>query len=127
MSARRVRGPLESLLAIVLGMEAAVLFFATLVAFGLRALEPAVALAGGGALLVVFVIVAGLQRYRAGVIAGAVLQLVIIATGVLVTAMYLIGAGFAAFWLWCYLRGRKLETTAAAAAAADHPTEGNRP
>ncbi|MBN9607127.1 MAG: DUF4233 domain-containing protein [Actinomycetales bacterium] len=132
--ARPARGPLASLLAIALGLEAAVLFFATLVAFGLRVVDPVLALVGGAALLLVFVLVAGAQRWRAGVIAGGVLQVVLIATGALMPVMFLVGGGFAALWLWCLVRGRRLETQRAAVLAAaadpavdDHPTERETP
>ena len=42
----------------------------------------------------------GLQRSRAGLVLGSVLQLAVIATGVLLTAMYVLGVIFAAAWLY---------------------------
>jgi Protein of unknown function (DUF4233) len=106
---RRQRTLRESLLSIVLGLEAAVMFFATLTINGLTALGPAVVLIGGAVFIVVLVVVAGLQRYVGGVVAGAVLQGVIIATGVLTPFMYVIGAGFAALWVWCFVRARRID------------------
>ncbi len=120
---KRERGITESLLSIVLGLEAAVLFFVTLVVFGLKILEPLPAFLGGGIAILVFALVAGLQRYRWAVGVGAVLQLGLIALGVLTPVMFLIGAGFAAFWLWCFLRARQVEQ-ARASATFESATEG---
>lgn len=106
---RRARGLRESLLAIVLGLEAAVMFFATLTVFGLSDLDPALVLIGGAVFIVVLAVVAGLQRYLGGVVAGGVLQGAIIATGVLTPFMYVIGTGFAALWVWCLVRARRID------------------
>jgi len=106
---RRQRSLREKLLSIVLGLESAVVFFATLVANGLADLDSAVVLIGGGVFIVVIVMVAALQRYVGGVIVGGVLQGAIIATGVLTPFMYVIGAGFAALWVWCVLRARRID------------------
>ena len=106
---RRQRSVTESLLSIVLVLEATVLFFATLVAFGLRAVDPALALIGGAASIVLLVITAMLVRYRWGVWFGWVLQAALIATGILVPLMYGIGALFAAIWIYCFVRARQLD------------------
>jgi len=105
---RRERGIRESLLGIVLVLEAVVLFFATLVVFGLKALPTAVALGGGAAFIVVLLALAALQRSAVAVWIGAVAQLALIATGVLTAFMYVIGAGFAALWLYCFLRAHQI-------------------
>jgi hypothetical protein len=117
---RRSRGVTEALLTIVLSLEAFLMFFVTLVAFGLRWLEPVVAFAGGGAFLVVLVVVAGLQRFRAGVVAGAVLQVALIATGFVSPVLFALGAVFAGIWLWAFLRARAIEK-ARADYLATHP------
>lgn len=106
---RRRRGIRESLLSIALGLEAIVVFFMTLTAFGLKALPPAVAFGGGAALLVALVIAAGLQRYRWGHWIGWVLQGVLIATGIILPIMFAIGAGFAGIYIYCYIKARQLE------------------
>tara|TARA_R110000868_G_scaffold411756_2_gene709104 strand:+ start:11815 stop:12273 length:459 start_codon:yes stop_codon:yes gene_type:complete len=117
---RRTRGVTEALLTIVLGLEAFLMFFVTLVVFGLRIVDPVVAFAGGGALLLILVVVAGLQRHRAGVIAGAVLQVVLIATGFVFPVLFALGAVFAGIWLWAFLRARAIEK-ARAEYLATHP------
>lgn len=106
---RRARSTTESLLSIVLGLEAVLMFFVTLTAFGLKALPPVTAFAGGGALLVVLVLTAGLLRYRWGVWLGWVLQAVLLATGILLPVMYFIAAGFVAIWIYCFVKGRQID------------------
>lgn len=106
---RPPRTATESLLAIALGLEVALVFFVTLTAYGLRALPAVAAFAGGAALIVLLVLTARLVRYRWGVWLGWVLQGVLIATGILLPVMYFIGAGFAGIWVFCFVKGRQLD------------------
>ena len=106
---RRQRSTSESLLSIVLGLEAVLMFFVTLTAFGLKALPAVAAFVGGGALLLLLVLTAGLLRYRWGVWLGWLLQAVLIATGILLPIMFLIGAGFAGLWVYCFIKGRDID------------------
>ena len=109
---------MESLLSIVLGMEAGVLLFVTIYLFGAKVLEPGVAWGAGLASVVVVSLLAGLQRHQWAVIAGAVVQLGLIALGILAPAMFVIGAIFAAIWLWCYVKARSIEKMRAAASTS---------
>lgn len=106
---RRARTATESLLSIVLGLEAALLFFVTITAFGLKAVPPAVAFGGGGGLLVLFLLAAWLMKYRWGVWFGWLLQAVLIALGFLMPLMFFIGAGFVAIWIYCFVTARRLD------------------
>lgn len=106
---RRARSLQESLLSIVLGMEAAVIFFAALVVFGLHVLAPLPALLGGGIALVVLVALAGLQRWAWAVYLGAVAQVGLILLGILTPAMYVVGVVFAALWAYCFIRSRQID------------------
>lgn len=106
---RRVRGASESLLSIVLGLEAVLMFFATVTAFGLREVSAPVAFGGGAAFFVLFLTAAWLVRYPAGLWLGWFLQAALIATGIVMTLMYFIGAGFAALWIYCFITGRRLD------------------
>ena len=109
---RRRRSVTESLLSIVLLLEAFVLFFATLTLFGLKALEPAlsawVALPAGGVLILVFLATTAVLRYRWGIAIGWVLQAALIALGILTPIMYIVGIGFALLWIYCFTRGRRI-------------------
>lgn len=106
---RRVRTATESLLSIVLGLEAALLFFVTVTIFGLKILPAAVAFGGGAALFVVFVVAAWAMRFRRGVWLGWLLQAVLLALGFLTPLMFFIGAGFAAIWIYCFITARRLD------------------
>jgi hypothetical protein len=121
MSPRRHRTVTESLLSIVLILEAVVLFFAGLVAFGLKVLEPTfpawVALPSAAVAIVVLLVTTQLLRFRWGVWLGWVLQAALIALGILVPMMYVIGVGFALLWIWCFTRGRRID-----AARASNPS-----
>lgn len=113
---RRQRGVTESLLSLVLILEAIVVFFATITIRGLTDLPSLTILLGGFGAITVFVIVAGLQRFRAGVVVGGVLQVALLATGLLHPYMYLIGAVFAAMWAWSLVRARRIEKSRQSAA-----------
>jgi hypothetical protein len=91
---RAVRGACAA----ALGLEAlTVLFVPRAIAQfgpGLTAIRLALLIGLAAALLVA----AGLQRYRIGLALGTVLQVAVIATGLLVAAMYVLGAMFAVVW-----------------------------
>lgn len=106
---RRTRSVSESLLSIVLGLEAILVFFVMLAAFGLKATVPEVAFAGGIGLIAVLLVAAAVLRFRWGVWLGWVLQAVLVATGILLPVMYVIGAGFAAIWIYCFVKGRQID------------------
>ena len=108
-AARRPSTATESLLAIALGLEACLVFFVTLTVYGLRVLEPLPTFIGGGVLLIALIVVGRLVRQPWGIALGWALQVVLIATGFLVPLMFVIGAGFAGIWIFCFLKGRQLD------------------
>jgi hypothetical protein len=99
---------------VVLILEALVVFFLTMTAFGLRVVEPVVAFAGGAVLLVLFVLATRVLRYPWGVWVGWALQAVLLATGFVLPAMFFIAAGFAGIWTYCFVKGRQLDAARAA-------------
>ncbi len=94
--ARAVRGALAATLL----LEAVTVLFVpraiAQVGDGLTAGRLALLLTLAGLLLVA----AGLQRRRAGLILGSVLQLALIATGLLTPVMYALGALFTLVWIY---------------------------
>jgi hypothetical protein len=106
---RRTRSVTETLLSIVLVLEAFVVFFVALTAFGLKALEPLPAFLGGALFIVALIVVGRVVRYRWGVWLGWVLQAALVATGILLPAMFVVGAGFVAIWVYCFVRGRQID------------------
>ena len=121
---RRQRSVTEMLLSIVLALEAVLVFFVTLVVYGLRSLEPALAFGGGAVLILALFLTSGLLRYGWGVWLGWVLQLVLLATGFLIPLMFFIAACFLAIWIFCFVRGRQIDHQKAAF-AADQPKTGD--
>jgi hypothetical protein len=106
---RRRRSATESLLSIALGLEAALVFFMTMAVLGLQLLPALATLGGGAALMVVLVAATQLLRYRWGVWLGWALQVVVLATGVVIPLMYVVGGGFVAIWIYCFVTGTRLD------------------
>jgi hypothetical protein len=100
----------RSLASIVLGFETIVVFLAALVFFGLGALPPLAALGGGGVLLVLFIATIGLLRFRWAYAIGWALQVILIASGVFNPVMFIIGAMFAAMWIYCMISGTRIDS-----------------
>ncbi|MEJ1230122.1 MAG: DUF4233 domain-containing protein [Galbitalea sp.] len=128
---RRQRSLTESLLSIVLGLEAILVFFIALTVFGLHALPPLEAFGGGAVLALLLALATRLVRYPWGVWVGWVLQAVLVATGIVLPALYIAAGFFLALWIFCFVRARQLERanssrTAGAAPAVQPapPTEG---
>ena len=83
----------------VLLLEVLVVFFAALVAYGLRLADPAaIAVAAGGVALLA-VLAVGLLRSSAGYVLGTALQVWVLATGLVVPAMYVLGGLFTLLWV----------------------------
>lgn len=124
---RRQRSLTESLLSIVLGLEAVLVFFIALTVFGLHALPPAVAFGGGAALAVVLALATRVVRWNWGVWVGWALQLVLLATGLLLPALYIVAAVFIAMWVYCFVRARRIDRDNAARDASTAASEPQHP
>jgi hypothetical protein len=83
----------------VLVLEAFVVFFAALVAFGLRLAEPGQVAAVGGALALTALLAAGLVRKRVGYVLGWAVQACLLVSGLVLPAMFVIGAVFLVLWV----------------------------
>lgn len=130
--ARRRRGPVESVAAIVLGFESIIVFLGGLVVFGLHALAPVPALAGGVGIALAMMIDTAFVRHRAGIALGWALQAVVIASGLLVPAMAIVGVLFTALWAYAIIAASRLERRVApdptaAGAAPPGPPEPPEP
>ena len=107
---RRRRPILRRLCASVLVFEAIVLILAVPVAITIEHLQHGVALGVGGGLALAAVLLAGLiGRGRWALVAGTVLQVLIIAAGIAVPALYFLGVIFAAFWFGGIWMANRLE------------------
>jgi hypothetical protein len=120
---RRRRTLTESLLTIVLTLEAILVFFIALTVYGLHALSPALAFGGGAALFVVLLAATRIMRYSWGVWIGWVLQAVILATGLVLPALYIAAVFFIAIWVFCFVRGHQVDSQIHTLASDTEPKE----
>lgn len=118
-SARRV------LCAAVLAFEAPCVFFGGLVAKDLSSLSTGAAVGGASALAVLCLVVAGLLRAAWSYHLGSALQVVIIATGVVVPAMFVVGGIFGLLWVVALRQGGRLDRRDAALLAAYEASAGS--
>ena len=101
---------LRRLCASVLVFEAIVLILAVPVAITIEHLQHGVAGGVGGGLALAAVLLAGLVgRGRWTLVAGTILQVLIIAAGLAVPALYVLGVIFAAFWFGGIWMANRLE------------------
>lgn len=108
---RRQRSLRESLGSIVLGFELIIVFLGALVVFGLKALPAAVALGGGAAVVVLMIVAIGLLRWPVGIALGWIIQLIVVAAGFLVPAFFVVGAIFTAMWTYCMVAAARIDRT----------------
>ena len=108
------RSATQSLLSIVLALDAILVFFVMMTAFGLDLLPPAIVFGAGIALIVVLALAGRVVARPRGIWVGHALQVVLIALGFLIPTMFFVGALFAALWLYCFFAGRRLDRRNAA-------------
>jgi hypothetical protein len=102
---RRERSLTESLLSIMLVLEACVLFFVILNVAGAGLLPVGLAWGGGLGFIVVMALVSRVLQYRWGIVVACVLQVGIALTGILVVLMYVVAALFIGLWIFCLWKG----------------------
>ena len=112
---RRPRSVRATLAAIVLAVEFLVVLLAALVVWGLRDLPAGAALGGGAALLLLIVVAAALARSPVGIALGWLVQVALLAAGVVQIAVGIVGLLFGAFWLYCMIVGGRIDRREAAA------------
>ncbi|MET4639930.1 DUF4233 domain-containing protein [Mycetocola sp. 2940] len=111
---RAKRSVRQSLASIVLAFELIVVFLASLVAFGLKVQPGPVALLGGGVICVAILFTLAMLRHEWAFGVGWVLQGVIVATGIFVPVMWVIGLVFAGMWVYCMIVGGRIDRQNAA-------------
>ena len=95
-------------------MEALLIVFAVLVAKDLSGLAPGAVIGFGVVLAAVCLLVAGALPSRWGYLAGSVLQLGLVAAGLVVPVMWFLGPVFAGLWIAALYFGAKAERISAA-------------
>lgn len=119
------------MLATVLGGESLVIFFGALLARGMPGGDGVSSSADRwfvpmGVLAAVTLVTAGLVRRRWGALLGLVLQVLVLASALVVPHMALVGAVFGGLYLGCIYKGRQVDASMAArsADAGDGTTRG---
>jgi hypothetical protein len=112
---------MRGILAAVLVFEGLVVFFATLVAKDLSDVDGATVWWVGGTASLACLMLAGFLRRPWGLTVGSALQVVLIAAGFVVPAMFFLGVIFAALWFLAIYLGRRVEQLDAAGQAEDSP------
>jgi hypothetical protein len=109
---------MKRLLVTVLSMEAVVVLLAIVPAKQLGHASGGTAAAVCGGIAIIALALCGyVGRGRGALYAGSAFQVLVIACGVLLSAMYVLGAIFAALWFTGIWLGRKMERDQAARAA----------
>jgi hypothetical protein len=122
MRNRTTKATLGSL---VMVFESVVVFFATLVAFGLQVYPDPVAIwVIGISLSVVLMIFPAVLGRPFTYQIGWALQIVVLALGIWVPLMYLLGGVFLSMWAWGMIAGGTIDKARAAKARLDSESEG---
>ena len=122
--ARPARSLRRSLASIVLAFEVVVVFLGALVTWGLSredggpfGLPSWVPLAAGGVLILLMLATIALLRHEWAYVLGWVVQALMLASGLLNPAMYLVGAIFGGMWAYCMIVGARIDRARTAEAA----------
>jgi len=122
----RNRSTQATLGSLVMVFQSVVVFFATLVGFGLQVYpEPAVIWGVGLGLSVLLMIFPAVLGKPVTYLLGWILQGVVLALGIWVPLMYLLGAIFLAMWAWGMIAGGTIDKARAAKSKLD--LEGGTP
>lgn len=109
----------RALSSILMAFESLVVFFATLVAFGTKALGPttenaATVWAFGLTLAVTLILTPAFLGKPGSYIWGWMLQIVVVFLGVWVPLMYVVGGIFLCLWIWAMVAGGTIDKARAA-------------
>lgn len=118
---RRARGARESLASVVLGFESIVVFLGGLVVYGLGALPDPVAdwwgIVGGAVLALLMLATVAVLRHPWGILLGWALQLVLALGAILVPALGVVALVFGAMYAYATIKGGELDRRNARRAA----------
>ena len=115
----RNRSTKRALSSILMAFESLVVFFATLVAFGTKALGPstenaATVWAFGLGLAVALIVTPAILGKRGSYVWGWILQVIVVFLGVWVPLMYVVGGIFLCLWIWAMVAGGTIDKARAA-------------
>jgi dolichol kinase len=113
---------MKTLCASVLIFEAIVVLLAIPVAIVVSGVSAPIGIGGGLALMLACIFVGASQRRSWGLIAGWIVQVLVILTGFIVPTMFLLGAIFAILWFYAIRVGQRGDAIKAAREAQSEPT-----
>jgi hypothetical protein len=93
----------------LMAFESFVVFFATLVAFGLKVADGPTVWAVGLALSFLFIMTPAILGKKFSYAWGWFLQIVVVALGIWVPLMYVIGGIFVCLWAWAMIAGGTID------------------
>jgi len=117
------RGPTstqKALASIVLGFELFIVALFGLTIFGLSALEPRELglVLGGGLGAAILIALVGMRRGRFGILVGWVVHVLMLLTAIILPMSLIVSVLFTALWVYCMLRGARIDRDRAAWVAA---------
>jgi hypothetical protein len=93
----------------ILVLEAVLVFFATLVAYGLRVTDVGTIWLVGGFLTLLLIVLSGFVSRPGGYVAGSVAQALVLAGGFAVPMMFVVGAVFVVLWVVALRLGGRID------------------
>jgi hypothetical protein len=105
----RKKSTQRTLGSMLLAFESFVVFFATLVAFGLKVADGPVVWAVGLSLAFVLIATPAILGRKFSYVFGWFLQVVVVALGIWVPLMYVVGAIFVCLWAWAMIAGSTID------------------
>ena len=110
------KSTMKALASIVLGFELIIVVLIGLTIFGLGLTEPRwIGLAIGGVLAVMCLVSLGTLRVgRVGIALGWATHVLMLATAFILPAVFFVGAIFTALWIYCIVKGGKMDRERAA-------------
>jgi hypothetical protein len=122
----RNRSTKATLGSLVMVFQSVVVFFATLVGFGLQVHpDPAVIWGVGLGISVILMIFPAVLGKPGTYLVGWILQAVVISLGIWVPLMYLLGVIFLGMWAWGMIAGGTIDKARAAKKKLDEAESGN--
>lgn len=93
----------------LLAFESMVIFFATLVGFGLKVADAAAVFSVGGAFVLVMILMPAVLGSKYSYYFGWLVQILVTLTGIWVPLMWFVGAIFICLWAWAMIAGSTID------------------
>lgn len=105
----RSKSTQRALASMALAFESFVMFFATLVAFGLKVADAPVVWGVGLSLTFILILLPAVLGSKASYYFGWLLQILVTLTGIWVPLMWLVGTIFIGLWAWAMIAGSTID------------------